>query len=285
MTRRLSSFLGAALVAGWSAITTLAAPGCSSTGVGNPGLKTEEQALVDDGNEGNSAGDTASSIVSIPALAISAPSELADPATAAATATFSTKFFTGGCATADHVAGSAVVTYTFTNCTGALGLAQLKGQLVATFTPAPTGGGMRVAITSSGLTLNGIAVTQSATATLSFVGAARKIVWDGKYDSFTRKGLPVSHAASYTIEVDSSCVSLDGSSSTTLGSGAATRTFTTTIAGYRRCGTRVHCPESGDVTLDTPKGLKLLVHFEGGPHALVSNLADGRSIDIALSCE
>ena len=127
-------------------------------------------------------------------------------------------------------------------------------------------------------------MTQSATATISFVGSARKIAWDGQYDSVSRRGLPVHHKAGYTIETDASCVSLDGSASTTLGSGAGARDFTTSVAGYRRCGTRAHCPEMGEVTLTTPK-LALTVKFEGGPHALVTNARDGRSIEISLTCE
>ena len=67
--------------------------GCSSpqdsTGVGNPGLTTQEQALYDDGDEGRKAGDIASALAFVPHAAITEPGQIAttDGAARSTTAT------------------------------------------------------------------------------------------------------------------------------------------------------------------------------------------------------
>ena len=279
-----------------SAAALLAAVGCGpqdSTGVGNPGLTQDEQALVTDGNDSDSAGDIASSIMSVPLLAITSDKEITTADVAAGTATFSTKFFTSGCVTADRAVG--VVTYTFTNCAGPFGFAQANGKLIATFT-VKSAGSLDLDLTSDGFTVNSTPVTETGHATVTFTSPTTKqTVWTGSFEGRTPKGRPVHHDAAYTIGYDtvSSCVSLDGSATTTvdLALPKLEHGVTTTIAGYVRCGKRTVCPNSGvvDVVNLVPGAKVHDVHvmFLGGPSAAVTvTRPEGKkTFTIPLTCD
>ena len=264
-----------------------------STGVGNPGLTQEEQALVIDGNDSNAAGDTASSLMSVPLLAIRKKTDVATADSAAGFATLSTLAFTSGCASADRVAN--VVTYTFTSCTGPFGLVQTSGKLIATFT-VKAAGGAEIDITSDALTLNGVPATQTGHATITFTSdTAKQTVWTGSFEGRTPRGRPVHHEAAYTIGYDpaTSCVSLDGSATSTvdLALPKLEHGVTTTITGYVRCGKRTVCPQAGvvDVANLNPAAKVHDVHvqFVGGPQAqvTVTRTEGKKTFTVALACD
>lgn len=248
-----------------------------STGVGNPGLTTSEEALVADGDDGTKAGDSASAIVAVPMLALG-PGDLADAPTAAARVTSGTPvLFSSGCVTTARDANK--VTLTFNNCGGRLGLAGVKGQLVATYTVSAPGE-IAVAIsTEPGFTAEGLGrdlrpltfnVTLTGTALIKFEAGTRKIRWNGNYSASVATFL-LTHEPSYDVVFDEAkgCVSLDGVATTNRDKPNA---VTTTIAGYVRCGPKNICPNAGGKVTHTrvADGAQLTIEFLGGTSARVT---------------
>lgn len=237
-----------------SAAALLAAVGCGpqdSTGVGNPGLTQEEQALINDGNEASESGDTASSLVAAPIFAITKPAEIATEDTATGVAALSrTVFLPSGCATADRA--GLVVTYTFADCSGPLGLVHVEGKLIATFS-AGAPGAVMVHVQSDALRLNKIDVEETADAVISFSGSTKLTHWTGLFKSTTPRGYPVSHTATYDVQSDPStgCIQIDGSSATTITRDGGEHGLKTTVTGYVRCGARTACPSSGTFVFST----------------------------------
>ena len=265
-----------------------------STGVGNPGLTSEEQALVDDGSDGQQSGDTASSLVAVPFFAVTKPSEIATPAIAATTAMFSKGWFrpTTPTSCVDAVktttsGGDATVTYTFTApCSGPLGLVAIEGKIVVDFTVGAAGG-LDLAAHSEGLTLNKVPVNETVAGNVTFAGATRTVTWSGEYDGTTARGYPIVHAAHYTVidDLSAGCVQIDGSAQTTLLRDGVSFGHRSELVGYVHCGARAMCPSSGTVTYsrlpnDKPK---VSVRFTGSSLAEVTT-SRGKIVDYALKC-
>jgi hypothetical protein len=273
----LSSLLALAFVA----------PACGpqdSTGVGNPGLSQDEQALVNDGNESSESGDTASSLVAAPVFAITKPSELDTVDSATTVASLSrTVFLPSGCATADRV--GAVVTYTFADCSGPLGLLHLKGTIIATFS-AGAPGSVSVHVQSESLTLNDVPVEETADATISFSGSTKITHWTGLFKGTTPRGFPVTHTATYDIQSDTStsCIQIDGNASTTIRRDGADHGIKTSVTGYVRCGKRTACPTSGTFVFSTlDDKIKLTVTVVPGGHIEITT-PRGKVKDYPLAC-
>src|SRR5262249_54553076 len=145
-----------------------------------------------------------------------------------------------GCATSTRSANT--VTTTFADCTGPLGLVHVQGELTTTFKKG-AGGAIEMDLQSNNLSLNGVAVEQSATAHITWRGATRTIAWDGHFVGSTAAGAPLSHEGSYTFEFDGAtdCRTVSGSGATTVdGHG-----FQSTISALEICGTPGACPDSG----------------------------------------
>lgn len=293
----LGPTLRAALVAtiALGAASTLL--GCSSpqgsTGVGNPGLTSEEQALVDDGSDGQQSGDTASALVAVPFFAVTRPAEIATPDIAATTATLSKDWFRpatpSSCVDAAKTTTGtgATVTYTFTApCSGPLGLASIEGKIVVEFAAGATGG-IDIKAHSEGLSLDKVPVTETLSGNVAFSGATRTIVWNGEFDGTTPRGHPVVHTASYSVVEDLSagCVQIDGSAQTTLVRDGATFGHKSDVAGYVHCGPRAACPSGGTVVYSRlPDGKpKVTVRFLGGRRAEITT-PRGKVVDFLLKC-
>lgn len=283
LRRSLSSL---AVVTSFAAIAGSACfwlPGCNSTGVGNPGLTQEEQALVDDGSDSSEAGDTSSSIVSAPLLAITRPAEIVDENTASSTAAYSTgAFFPVGCRTS--VKTGTTVTYTFDHCTGPLGLLEISGEVVVKFA-ARTGGGLDIQFDSVGLTLNGKPVTQTARVGIGFSGTTKTVTSKGTFTGTTKRGYPIVHNTDYAIVSDSTsgCVEIDGSSATDITRPDVVVHLTTVISGYKRCGARNACPQSGTVTFTNAKKLSVTLKYLGGRSVEITS-PHGTTTDYKLTC-
>jgi hypothetical protein len=250
-----------------------------STGVGNPGLTTQEQALVDDGDEGTKTGDAASSIVSIPMLALDNAMHLATELNAATRAKNATGiyFTTTGCLTT--VQDMNKVTFTFKDCTGRFGLAGINGQMTATYTVAGAGQIAIAIATVKPFTVEAIGrdlrplnaeITLTASALIAFDGVTRRIKWNGDYTA-TLPTFTISHQPTYDIVVDTSsgCVAVDGSSIT---NGTKPNQVDTTLTGYKRCGPKNACPLAGGKVTFTRKadGAQLSIEFLGGTAAKVT---------------
>ncbi|MEO7093502.1 MAG: hypothetical protein ABI175_09645 [Polyangiales bacterium] len=301
MNQNKMRFLRATTVSSFVSLAGLLAVACGpqdSTGVGNPGLTQDEQALVTDGNDSNSAGDTASSIISIPMLGIGKKDDIvtADLAAGFGVAGVKGPVF-GACTTTTRDAN--VVTYEFLDCIGPFGFLNLTGKLVATYT-VTSPGSVDIDVTSTALTINKTPIVETGHATVSFLSdGSKQIVWNGQFDGTTPRGRPVKHGAAYTIGITTdpkdttTCVALDGSATTTvdLGVPKLEHGVTTTISGYLRCGARTVCPKSGtvDVVNLTPgaKVHDVHVQFLGGPQAQVTvTRADGKkTFTVPLSCD
>lgn len=294
MNRRVSSSCFAVIlaIAGSACFCACSSPN-SSTGVGNPGLTSEEQALVDDGNDAQDSGSTASTLQALPTYALTKATHITDPATAAGFATLSADVAVvpPGCKTVTHTAGSADVKYVFNDCTGTFGILHLSGTIDVTFQSPADGSGIDFVVTSEpDLTLNGFPVTQSATGNLKIDAAGNKtLTWNGDYKSKTLRGYDIDHKATYTIvaDVGTSCVHIDGMSDSTITKPDGAHGFTATVKNYEHCGKRVQCPESnGDVTLEThDHAIKLDVLFLGGNAAQVTvTTRKSLVVDLALKC-
>lgn len=250
-----------------------------STGVGNPGLTQQEQALVDDGDESTKTGDSASSLVSIPMLALDNAMYLTSETAAATRVELATTIYFTSMACLTAVRETNKVTFTFANCTGRLGLAALNGKMVATYKPAGAGQVSIDIATQPGFTAESIGrdlrpitanVTLTANALISFEATTRRIRWNGDYVASVGV-LSITHQPTYDIVVDTgkSCVSVNGSALTN-----ATRPSEVDmlISGYERCGQKNACPTAGGKVTYTRKadGAQLTIEFLGGTAARVT---------------
>jgi hypothetical protein len=260
-----------------------------STGVGNPGLTSDQQALIADGNDGSESGDLGSSTVAIPLLALSTRASLADATTAANASAKVTdptlKLFAprtlGHCTST--VSGN-VVTFDFVDCDGPLGLAKLNGHIVASFS-TPTPGEVAVDIVSTGLTATvGLLLPRTtnvdvlAFAWIRFDGVTRVTGWNGSVDTTTARGESVHHTTNYdaTYDILNACVTLDGTSATKF----PLRGIKSALIGYRRCGDRRRCPSAGTLVFERDPGpLRVELVFDGGRHAHVTT-DDGSVVPI-----
>jgi hypothetical protein len=273
---RLSKVVFALALAG--AVAHCGSTPHDSTGVGNPGLTQEEQALVADQDDANDARDTASGLMSIPVLAINKAGEIADAETASGVATFSKNlFFPTGCATGEKT-GAGQVTYTFapkdgTACSGPLGLVAVAGKLIVQFR-AKGAGSVAFDVTSEALTIGRTPITQSGSGDISFSGTTRTLVWSGGFNGTTPRGFVVDHSASYTVQQDLSagCITIDGSGTTTLTERGVARGLTTSVNGYLKCGARNACPTKGILTFTGlgPRTFTMKLTFLGGRRASIT---------------
>ncbi|MBI2392626.1 MAG: hypothetical protein HYV09_23780 [Deltaproteobacteria bacterium] len=274
------------------------AVGCNSTGVGNPPnapdeLSTQESELVSDGGDGNRAGDGASSLVSIPLLALKTADQLTTSDGAAAVGEWSrVAFQPTSCVTSTRAAN--VVTWTFTDCQGPFGLAQLSGKLIATYTArAPSS--LEVVIKSEGLKLasaEGVSLVRAdvsidATAILTITATgAQNIRWQGLY-TVTLPAKRIDHQAAYELTKAAECIQLGGTATTTLNDARGKRGVTTTLTGYERCGVQRACPNSGTLTIDAnPGDFWVTIEFLGGQAIEVasSQYPEPRTIVKGLRC-
>jgi hypothetical protein len=192
---------------------------------------------------------------------------------AATSAAGATQAFTpAGCATATS-AGN-VTTYTLTNCTGPYGLLKLNGTVTATFTP--TAGGLQIGLASTGLKLS--TATLSLAATIVMPAARTSAMVTSTTSAVSAHGETATHAGSYTASWTSSCLSLDGSFSTTIGPVS----WTTAVSGFRQCSNM--CPDGGGTVVITgARGRSVTVSYTNGGTAEVTTSGGTRGM-IVLAC-
>lgn len=272
--------------------------GCSgpqdSTGVGNPGLTQTEQALYDDGDDSRKASDVVSALSSVPHLGLKDPSNLDTPDKAAAIGEFGSKLAVGPSTCLTTVRAANVVTFTFKDC-AYLGYTRVNGTLEATYAAGPSAGTATITLDSKKpFTLETydrkldpivIDLTLSGTVQLQITASSKQIGWSGTY-SATGPGLSLTHTPAFkstrsTVDAES-CVTLDGESTTTINA----RSLSTTVTGYRRCGTSRACPDAGGkVTFTVPGTPRFLtIEFLGGRHTRVTLPDRSFETDRVLQC-
>lgn len=171
------------------------------------------------------------------------------------------------------------VTYVFTDCAGPYGLVHVNGTLVITFTVRLNG--VRLEASSTDLTVNGASLSIAAEAEWSEDGTANTLEVATTGSATGPRGATITREGDYTVGWDegSSCMSLDGSWSTTSGG----LTWTTSVSGYSRCGEG--CPAAGGSISYTGgySGVTITVDYDGSSQASWSS-SRGRSGTAPLFC-
>lgn len=197
------------------------------------------------------------------------------PETMAQTAANQSGTFLQSASCVTATASGATVTYQFTDCTGPWGLVHVTGTAVATYSPAA--GGFNVAVTATGLRVNGATVDLNTTATVTGPAGARTAQVATQSHGTSARGLSFTRSGNYTASWDGTCLGLGGTFSTEV----ARASWTTTVTDFRVC--RSECPQSGTIAVTGSGGRTTTVAFSGGPSATVTGAA-GRTTTVRLFC-
>src|SRR6185312_6093436 len=94
-------------------------------------------------------------------------------------------------------------------------------------------GGLTVNVTSSNLTANGHAVSESGTGDVTISGATRTVAWQGAWTRVNAAGETVSHTTTANVVIDTAagCRTTNGSAQTNV----AAREIDSTITDYKIC--------------------------------------------------
>lgn len=268
------------------AALTLALPvGCAGrdSGTDTSGLDSEAAALVDDNTEtDDTEGDLEEGLEDPLSGAAIATGEIEIAAPDAETVAEKARtnpgviFKPAGCIVSTRAAN--VVTHVFSNCSGPYGLASYSGTVTSTWTKIANG--FQVVHATKGFHINGATIDH--TVTIQYTRAAGVYTKTRKGDSTgtTAKGRAISHHADYVTTWDPAtrCIDRNGSSSTTIGA----RAFSRSITDYERCGVGLGgCPKKGTFELTTPK-LNLQLSFPGGPEVDIT--VNGNKFRRAMIC-
>lgn len=171
-----------------------------------------------------------------------------------------------------------VVTHVFTNCTGPHGLVSYNGTVTSTWTKIANGA--QVVHATTGFKINGATVDHGVTIQYTKASGIYTKTRKGSSTGTTAKGHAIKHSANYVTKFDANtrCITRDGSSNTSVG----LREWSRSIAGFERCGVGLNgCPNSGTITIDTPRR-DVTLSFPGG--AEVDITVDGKKFRRALFC-
>jgi hypothetical protein len=255
--------------------------GCGSTGVGNPGISQKDQALVDDGTSALDAGDTASSLNSLTTLALRDPALFVDDQTVATLVQERTPLYfePAGCLVTSRDA--ATVTFSFDGCrTGAFGLIELSGEMVATYAVDDSSVGISLG-TRPEIELGATRIILESENLLTLSGSSSTLVGNGRYQATRTQRPDIDHASTYlaTYESNTQCLHLDGTATTLFDDG---RGVETSLSDYLRCGPRGTCPTSGELVLTRlpDRDRTLTLEFDDDSTAWVPEL----ETDVALGC-
>jgi hypothetical protein len=188
-------------------------------------------------------------------------------------------FLPQGCATAQTNLN--VTTYTFNKCTGPYGLLKLDGTITATFTPQ-SGGMLKIDLASNSFKISTVTVTVAASAVVAPGLTQQNATVTSSSSAVNARGETAVHSGSYTAGWDGSCLTLDGTFSTTITAGAGTAAWTTHVANFRQCSGM--CPDAnGTVSVTDQKGGSVTVHYTNGGTAEVTT-GSGTTSMILLAC-
>jgi len=254
--------------------------GCSSTGVGNPGIGQADQRLIDDGTDALDAGDTASSLNSLATLALRDSAPFVDEETVAALVEERTPLYfePAGCLVTARDAAS--VTFTFEGCrTGAFGLVELNGEMVATYAIDESSVSISLA-TSPELEVGGTRILLESENLLTTSGSSSTWVGNGRYQAMRPLRPDIDHTSTYqaTYESNTQCLQLDGTATTRFDGDAGVET---SLSDYLRCGPQGTCPTSGELILTRlpARDRTLTLQFDDDSTAWVPELEANAQLD------
>ena len=253
---------------------------CSSTGVGNPGIGRTDQRLIDDGTAALDAGDTASSINSLATLALRDSTLFVDEQAVAALVAERTPLYfePAGCLVTTRE--DATVTFSFDGCrTGAFGLIELNGEMVATYAIEESSIGITLA-TSPELELGGTRILLESENLLTTTESSSTLVGNGRYQAFRPLGPDIDHTSTYQARYESNtqCLQLEGTATTLFGADTGVET---SLSDYLRCGPRGTCPTSGELILTRlpDRERTLTLEFDADRTAWVPELQTDADLD------
>jgi hypothetical protein len=202
-------------------------------------------------------------------------------AAAADAATITGLFMPAGCATT--TTNLNVVTYTFNNCTGPYGLLKLNGTLTATLKPM-AGGQVQITLAATGFKLATLTTSVNATALVTTGVTQDSAMVTSTSSATNARGETAVHSGSYTAGWNSTCLTLNGSFMTTLGTSKGTASWATQISNFQECSGM--CPaQGGSVTVTGSGGGSVTVHYTNGSTAEVTSTnAGGTRGMILLAC-
>jgi len=230
-------------------------------------MTNDEQAALDSSAGTIEADSNSSTLATLPVLPITA--EPASPAEAPAMVVSNTPtvFQPAGCATATASGATAILN--FDHCTGPYGLVEINGQVNATFSAPATPGGVDIALSGNGLSLNSVPVDLSASLHVAWSGSTRTVSWNGNFTGKTAGGKDFEHTGEYTLALDTStlCRTISGSGQMTIAGQSAVKSTTEDVAV---CGSPKACPKSGAIEFTFPNNRTLKIDFLGGASADVT---------------
>ncbi|MBS2032202.1 MAG: hypothetical protein JST54_30160 [Deltaproteobacteria bacterium] len=197
-----------------------------------------------------------------------------DPVAAANTmaASAANYYSPSSCVTA--TANGAVATLKFNGCNGPVGLTELDGTLVATYSSSSAG--PQFVLTSNGLTISGVPYDVNATGVISRNGNTRVVTLDS---TSVRSSSTATRTWKGTVAwtKGNPCLTVNGTGTQTLNGSA----YATTLNGYQRCSGQ--CPTAGTLTSSGPNGGVATLTFNNSatPGFTDSNGANGA---ISISC-
>jgi len=273
-TRR--SFLSIASIASLSSLAFLAAA-CSSKSSDSGSIDAQDQA---DSVEATSSNAQSTHFTELFTSSVTS----SDPQQAATSNAAIRQFWPASCATrAQDPTNPLVVHVTLNDCTGPFGMVHVSGELTATFGKNASGG-LTVNVTSSNLTANGHAVSESGTGDVTISGATRTVAWQGAWTRVNAAGETVSHTTTANVVIDTAaqCRTTNGSAQTNV----AAREIDSTITDYKICkladGSE-GCPSGEIVHTSKRTGKSLTIDFDGTADAKVTGPA-GHSAEVPLVC-
>lgn len=202
-------------------------------------------------------------------------------AAAAAAARLPARFQPSGCLTSALDETKAKVVYTFNNCTGPYGLANVTGSISVVYSIA-SASSVRAAVNSTGLKANGATLDVNATVVASKSGTTKSAEVTSNSSGTSTRGLSVSRQGTYTTIFDTAteCLVIDGTWQTKAG----VRTSTTTFVAYERCKGKCPADKSKIVHTATPKGSAAVTLTYDGSAVAKWSTAAGRSGTVNLQC-
>lgn len=238
----------------------------------------EENDAAEDADESADVTSSESALTSELSDEVAQPmsASAADIANAAATRVNS-HLTPAGCLT--KTVSGATVTYVFNDCTGPYGLVHVTGTVVGVYS-RPSGGGVQVVLTGTGVKVNGATVDLNSTVIASQSGTVKKAEVTSNAAGTGRRGNSISRDGAYTVTYDSSaqCVTIDGTWSTKVGA----RTASTVVSGYKRCkGT---CPASGGSIVHTSSRTNVVTMTYDGSATAAWSTSAGKSGTVTLQC-
>jgi hypothetical protein len=245
--------------------------GCNRGGAddgGDEDVDSATAALAADGTDASAAASQATDIDSQVFAAI----DVTDPTAAAIEATSSPVTSPPACVTRSQLSATEIE-FTFNGCTGPFGLVALTGSETATFSEG-AGGALHIELASDGLMANGLPIVHAASADVTFDGALRHVDWHGGWTHTTVAGRAVAQTNDFTLAIDtaSSCVTIDGTSDTTVDARGVNLSF----SSLKLCGFATGACPSGSVAItgENRPGVLTLSYDGSGDVAVTAGALD-----------